>query len=448
MAFDPDKYLATKTKSYNPEAAPSAARSAAQLGKDVAARAPGFLSGVLNKTRETTSQPVLRFLANSGFKPAQEEIKALEDFRASHTPAPGEKMGEFAADVGMLMAPTPLSKAKAPTTLGKIGKLIGFGAQGAAQHQAQNYAKSGEVSPADAAGEVALTTGVMGAGSAIPSGLKNTAAGYLQLLTRAPKRLERGMNPPTFSGFKQALENKIFPILKGGYKAAEKRGIAKQVERDAEKVALLKDAGVRGNADEAVLEAEAAIAGRSGGRRGLLPSQKQSGTRQLDEYRGAAKDPYYGTNPADMEPDKFLDLRKMADENANFVAMKTPDGLDLASQEFRTAAENQLGRKMAGKGGERRYLDLKDQMAELAPVLEAFNEKAVSNYSFAPEAVTGAVGAMYGNPMLALIPAARRLPQVAPALYETGRAAGSKTAKRAGRTSLDLSRSALFGRDE
>lgn len=439
MAFDPDAYLAKKGLAQRDSEANGSGRSSA--ARDGLKLPLKFLEGAGRKVRQTTFDPAARFLGKMGVPGMMEAVEFHQNADAERPLGGAGKAGGTVADVAMLAIPQGIGK-------GILAKGATIGAAGAGIHQAQSYGETGEINPAAAAGETALTAATMGAGSKIPGGLKNTAAGYLQLLTRAPKRLERGMNPPTFSGFKQALENKIFPILKGGYKVAEKRGIAKQVERDAEKIDILKAAGIRGNADEAVMDAEAAIAGRSGGRRGLLPSQKQAGTRQMDEYRGAAKDPYYGTNPADMEPDKFLDLRKMADENANFVQGQTPVGLDLASQEFRTAAENQLGRKMTGKAGERRYLDLKNQMAELAPVLEAFNEKAVSNYSFAPEAVTGVVGSMYGNPMLALVPAARRLPQVAPAIYETGRAAGSKTARRGGRAALDLSRSALFGRDE
>ncbi len=156
--------------------------------------------------------------------------------------------------------------------------------------------------------------------------------------------------------------------------------------------------------------------------------------------------PSYGELPAEG----LIDLRKMADNNANFVQGKTPAGLDLASQEFRTAAENQLGRKMAGKPSAKRYDELKDKMAELAPVLEAFNEKAISNYSWAPELISGVVGSASGlGPLPIALTAARRIrarryPGIAPALYETGRAAGSKVTRKTGKAALDLGR-ATYG---
>jgi hypothetical protein len=417
------------------------------------AEIPGFAKGALNKVRETTSQPILRFLASKGFKPAQQEMEGIDSFRATHNPVPGEKAGEFAADVGMLMAPLPGGKVKAATAAGKFGlgaaRALATGAQGAAQHQAQNYSRTGEIDAGDAALETAATAALMGGGSAAAPALKKGAAHYLQLLTRAPKRLERGMNPPTTKGFEQVLENKMFPIFKGGYREAEKRGIAKQVARDAEKVSLLNASKVRGNAPAAIREAEQSIMGRSAGRKGLLPTQKGEAIAQMGEYRGAYRDPGLKANRfGDMDAESFLDLRKMADQNANFVQGKTPAGLDLASQEFRTAAEKQLSRKMAGKPGEARYIDLKDEMAELAPVLEAFNEKAISNYSLGPEMISTLLGASVGQPWLALAPAARRLPQVAPALYEVGRAAGNKGVKRAGKATLDLGRAASFGREE
>jgi hypothetical protein len=417
---------------------------------------PSMARGAVNKVRETTSQPILRFLANAGLPSARKESEGLDSFNQTHKPGTAEKVGGVLADAAMMMAPTPLGKTSVPANAAKMQKFLAgltrggaAGAQGAAQHQAQNYGATGEVSPGEAAGEIALTTGTMGVGNAIPAGVKNTAAGYLQLLTRAPKRLERGMNPPTTAGFRQALENKIFPIFKGGFKEAERRGIAKQVSRDAEKTGILDAAKVQGNAPAAIKEAEASILGRSGGRGGLLPTQKSEGISQLDEYRGAYRDPHYQADQFGYMPaEKFLDLRKMADQNANWVQGKTPAGLDLASQEFRTAAENQLSRKMAGKAGEKGYTKIKDEMAELAPVLEAFNEKAISNYSLGPEMISALLGASVGQPYLALAPAARRLPQVAPAMYEVGRAAGSNTAKRGAKVALDLGRASYYGMQE
>lgn len=401
----------------------------------------GMVRGAVKKGAETTTVPLMRMLANAGLPWAQKEIEKVEAYNQTEK-GPGEKFGGLAADVAMLSNP-------ALKGAGVLARGAAAGAQGAAQHQAQNYGAKGEIDLGDAALETGITAATMGAGSKIPGGLKNTAAGYLQLLTRAPKRLERGMNPPTREGFKQALDEGIFPILKGGYRTAEKRGIQKQVARDAEKTGILDAAGVRGNAGETLMDAEAAIRSRSGGRRGLLPAQKGAGIKQLDQYRRAAKDQYYGS-PVDMEPGKFIDLRKLADENANWVQGKTPEGLDLASQEFRRAAEDQLGKKITGKAGSARYGQLKDEMAELAPVLEAFNEKAVSNYSLGPELISTLLGVSTGNPLLALAPAARRVPQVAPALYETGRAAGTKTARRAGKGMVDLARSGMFspGEDE
>ncbi len=448
MAFDPDAYFAKKYGPQSPGVVNQpTSKKAENIGEFLKQEAPfvtgaipDMVKGAANKVRETTSQPILRFLANAGLPSARSEIQKIDEFNQGHTKNLPEKIGGTVADAAMMMAPTPAGK------MGLFGRAAGAGLQGAAQHQAQNYAKTGEVNPGDAITETGATMALMGAGSAIEPALKSGAANYLQLLTRAPKRLERGMNPPTTAGFRQVLEKKLFPILKGGYREAEKRGIAEQVAKDAEKTALLDAAKIRGNAPAAIKEAEAAIAGRSGGRGGLLPTQKGEAISQMGEYRGAYRDPHYQANNfGDMAPEKFLDLRKMADQNANFVQGKTPAGLDLASQEFRTAAENQLSRKMTGKPGEAGYNKIKSEMAELAPVLEAFNEKAISNYSLGPEMISTLMGASVGHPWLALAPAARRLPQVAPALYEVGRAAGTKTARKAGKAAIDLGRAAYFG---
>lgn len=404
---------------------------------------PGFLKGVIKKGSETTTVPLMRLLGNMGVPGVGREVEKWNQERQTE-PMPGQKLGEVATDFAMLAAPTPFGKA------GAVGKVIAPAMQGVAAHQAQEYGKTGEMNPKDAATEAAIATAlpVVGgkAADAASGTIKTGAAGLLQLLTRAPKRLERGMNPPTLSGFKQALEERIFPIVKGGYKTAEKRGIAKQVERDAEKIALMDQAGIRFNAPGAIKEAEGEIMSRAGGRRGLLPSQMGSGVKQLEQYSQAIEHPSYGMNRGGfMAPKQAIDLRKMADENANWVQGKTPEGLDLASQEFRTAAEKQLGRRMQGKAGEARYNQLKQEMADLAPVLEAFNEKAISNYSIGPELATGLIGSLGGNPWIGAIPAIRRAPQIAPAFYELGRGVGSEGAKYLGRQGLNLGRSATYG---
>ena len=510
---------------------------------------PDVVKGAVNKVRETTSQPILRFLANAGVPSARAEIQKIDQFNQGRTPSTAEKVGGVIADAGMMMAPTPAGK------LGIFGRAAGAGLQGAAQHQAQNYAKTGNVDVGQGITETGATMALMGAGAAVEPALKSGAANYLQLLTRAPKRLERGMNPPTTAGFKQALEKRLFPILKGGYKEAEKRGMALQGTRNAERGAILDANQVAANPDEILQAAKESILSRGSGSRGLLPSQMEKAVGQLEEYRAAANHPslgrqsevvdkyaeshpirmYHGTRSEfkDFKPDEagniyatttpeaaathayadrllmgvkpdainsqganirplkvskdylgdlikngeenahyygpldpskvlpayegisrvpgkmpgrnLVDLRKMADQNANFVQGKTPEGLDLASQEFRTAIENRLGKEMAGKPNAARYQNIKGDMAELAPVLEAFNEKAISNYSLGPELISTLLGASVGQPWLALAPAARRLPQVAPALYEVGRAAGSKTVRRAGKAALDLARATTYG---
>lgn len=440
-----------------PNAAPIEGPSVVNNVKEGLAEIPGFLKGAANKVRETTSQPILRFLAEKGFGPAQREMEGIDSFRANHTPVPGEKAGEVAADFGMLMAPLPGGKVKAASTMGRflagLGRSTAMGAQGAAQHQAQNYAQTGDVDLGAAALETGAGAVLGGAGQAAAPAAKWLGVKTLSGLTRAPKRLERGMNPPTDAGFEQALENRLVPILKGGFREAEKRGMNLQMLRDAEKKTILDAAKVRGNAPAAINEAESAIRGRVTGSRGLLPTQQQQGIGQMAEYEGAWRQPGAGANRfGDMSGADFIDLRKMADQNAKFVEGKTPMGLDLASQEFRTAAEDQLLRKMQGKGGEKRYIDLKRQMAEIAPVLEAFDEKAVSNYSWAPEIGSGTITALTTqNPTAAAlataIPAIRRYPGIAPLLYETGKGVGSKPAKKTAKAAFDLSRAYLSNQD-
>lgn len=427
---------------------------------------PEFIRGASRKVMTTMGEAPLRALGALGLPMAKAAVDKFEAHKQATPLGPAGDQGAMAADVGMMMYPTPFGKARAATTLGRVGlgllKAGELGAQGAIQHQAQNYGQTGNVDVGKGLEEASIGTALAGAGSAAAPALKWMGVKTLEGLTRAPKRIERGMNPPSYAGYEQALKERIVPLV-GAFGKAEKRGMALQGTRDAERGAILDAEGIRANGPTVLRNAVNSIASRGTGSRGLLPSQMDNGIEQMREYGRALQHPDHlmtldrnAVNYGEMPGRQMVELRKMADQNAKFVAGKTPEGLDLASQEFRTAAEDHLGQRMAGKSGEKRYGEIKSKMAELAPVLEAFNDKAVSNYSWAPEligAMTGAgLGVGTGSTALGLAPlalaAARRYPGVAPLLYEGGRAAGSGLARFAGKGALSLGRSIAFGGHE
>jgi hypothetical protein len=424
--------------------------------------AAGLARGAFNKFRQTTSIPILRFLDSRGVLNAKDELAAAEQEFNRPDKSGAEKVGEFAGDMGMLMAPTPFGKAGLPQKAGKwwraaLSSARGAAlssARGAAQHQAQNYGATGEIDAGKGAEETAVGTGAMLAGSAVPPIFKWLGVKTLQGLTRAPKNIMKGYNKPTKKGFEQALEERLVPIVKGGFGEAERRGMKLQGARDDLRADLLTKEGVSVNLLGALKEAERDIQGRVTGSRGLLPSQRGQAISHLKDYRGAAKEVINkgGFKGGFVPGAEAVEQRKLADANASFIKGKTPAGLDLASQAYRESLENQLLRGMQGKGEEMAYKANKAKMAELAPVIEAFGDKALSNYSWAPELISGTMGGVGGMATgrmdLALLPlamtAARRYPGVAPLLYETGRAAGSRGGRLVGNMALSAARTAKY----
>lgn len=442
MAFDPDKYLESKA----PKKAENLGEFIKQKAPFTTGTVPAFARGAVNKVRQTTSQPVLRFLANAGLPSAREEIAKIDEFNQGRTPSTAEKAGGLVADVAMMAAPTPMGKG------GVLARGMAAGAQGAAQHQAQNYAKTGEIDPASAAIETGATAVTMGAASKIEPILKWLGVKGLQGLTRASKSIQKGANPPTTKGFQQALENRLVPIVKGGYGEAEKRGMALQGARDAERARLLSQEGIKTNVRGDLAAARRELQGNVTGSSGMLPEDIEAATGVIPQLDLAARSA--GMNKGGyMEGPDAIEFRKMLDQYSKFQPEKVSKGTAAAAEASRRKIEDQLLTRMAGRSSEGAYKGIKQDMGELAPVLNAFGDKAVSNYSFFPELIGAGLGGAAalggGSLSLGMIPlalaASRRYPGSAAILYEGGRAAGSKGVKQAAKTALDLGRSSYYG---
>jgi len=411
---------------------------------------PNFLIDAGRRIAESGPIPAARFLGKLGLPMGKRIVENYEkDLREN--PSPGT-MGGVAGD--MMVQGLPIGKIKG------LAGLLKLGVQGAGIHQAQNYAKTGEVNPGDAALETALGAAAGGVGAKIPGFLKGAGVKSLEVLSHAPKRLESGMNPPTSAGFRQALDKRLVPIMawgKGAFRKADERGLGVQLAGDAQKKALLAKEGVEGNLLSNISDAEAAIRSRSTGSKGLLPKQMEDAVDQLGQYDLAARSPRVGMAPSGaVSGEAAIEQGKMAGANSRWVEGKTPPGLDLASQEYYRANQDNLMRGMTGKPSEGAYRTVKKEMADLAPVLEAFHEKARTNYSAFPELIgTGTgigAGLATGNLGVALAPvalaASRRYPGMAPLLYESGRGFESKFGTQAARRALDLGRAAIFSPED
>ena len=429
---------------YDASTAPSIGRNLKEGLNEI----PGFLKGALNKTRETTAQPIMRFLANRGFGPAQREMEALDSFRASHEPAPGEKAGEFAADAALLMAPTPFGKA------GGAGKILGAAAQGTAQHQAQNYAQTGDINPLEAGAEMALSTALPAVGSKLGPALKRMGVDATRRGLGVSKTAMKGVNPPDLEA---ALQARKIPLVGGAARIAKERGEALGAADNA-RGDILDALGIKVNLSGANSSARKAIANDvSAGSSGLTPADEALAARWLDDYADQGK--RVGKGTASWVPGRTaVEIRKGADKNAKFIAGQTPEGRDLASRKYRGAIEDQLAARVDNSGNldlARDYGNIKAEMGKDAPLLNAAQDRMAAQ----PGKVGlytdlllggGAIGAGLVNPLAALGPAsvilgrhAMTSPGGGRAFYEAGRALDNTNVKRGGRALLNLARSGV-----
>ncbi len=441
---------------------------------------PGFAQGALNKARETTSQPLLRALAKMGFGPAQREMESVDAWRENHVPVPGEKAGEVAADFGMLLAPTPFGKA------GTAKRILGAAAQGTAQHQAQNFAREGEINPGEAIGEMALSTAIPFAGQGIAKGSSALAPKIMDGIT--PKGMKGGPNPPDWAW---ALRNKLVPYF-GGAKGISNTVSPRIEARDELQNQLLRESGSKVNVMDQI---EKTLKGL---RRSIGAS---TGDRiRNEQYENAVKygdDALLTAKAQEVSGERARGLRKIADdavgeagfenapaeaknaavfyrpyrenlEEALLQSMRPKDVAAMSKEVSRAAKRGgPLEIDLALKANEDqkarfgRYVGNKNTLSKLTPLSIAAEDMAksgrkIGNYIDIGVAGGGVTSSLYGDnsaiPALGAlgIIAARRgtvSPTGARFLYDLGRNANNKAVRMGGKLPLDLSRSLIFGRD-
>ncbi len=425
---------------------------------------PRFLRGALRRTMETAGEAPLRFLGNHGVPGAQKIVADYEKHKQATPLGTAGKLGGMAGDIGM---------AYATGGTGVVAPALAM----AAQHQANNYGRTGEVNPGEAALDAGLGIALPAVGNQIGPLLKKWGVGAVRRGLGIPAKMMKGPNPIDIP---YALENRIIPVHGGAAKIKENTGemlgTADNQINDA-----LERLGILFNAPKAAAQARKGISARveEAGPRGILPHQEEAALPWTEDYvrqaermaqkEGVYSEPWDGMLPATLGKK----LRQTAQGNANYVAGKTPQGLDLASEEFGRAANNQMDEAVdlaAGNDGLKSYRQgdranadayrtAREESKKLTPLNKAAaeDEARTKKLGLTADLMMGAfgTGAAFSHP-ISIIPAAGAIgarnlfftPGGGRILYEGGRAAGNPLVRKAGRGMIDLGRSAYFGQGD
>lgn len=420
----------------------------------------GFMAGAANKTRETVSQPILRMLAKMGYGPAKQEMEQIDSWRSQHKPVAYERAGEIGADMGL---------AAATGGAGVVGPAIGM----AAQHQLQNYARTGDIKPGEAALDAGAGVALPYVGNKVGPLLKKIGVGAARRGLGVSAKMMKGANP---IDIEYALQNRIIPVRGGAAKVKENAGTMLGVADDQTNAALEK-LGILFDAPKAAAQARKGVSSRvdDAGVGGILPHQEESALPWLEDYtrqaermakkEGVYSDPWDGMLPATLGKK----LRQTAQQNAKYnPARPAKEGLDLASEEFARAANNQMDNavdlaadqslksyRQGDKGAVDAYRTAREESRKLTPLRQAAEDEAAKSrrLGLTADIAAGAFGTglAFHNPS-ALIPAALAIggrnlltsPGGGRMLYEAGRGLENNVLKKGARRTLDLGRSAIF----
>ncbi len=441
---------------------------------------PRFLRGAMRRTAETAGEAPLRFLGNRGVWFAK---KAVEDFEKHKQETPlgtAGELGGIAADVGMMAAPTPFGKEA-------FGARVLYGAgQGAAQHQAQNYAQTGEVRPGQAAGDFAIGTAVPYAGSKIPAFLKNLGVGSARRGLAPSMKAMKGANPVDIE---YALENRLIPVTGGAEKMkplleAKSGAVDEQLAKMLEaKGVKLDHIGAMKKTDDVVAYLEGKSKLNTGAGKAMQEAKDQAianaGTRAssfrqtptgkfkpdqtsilADEFGSHTVTP--GVEIMKKTPEMVpgrpaRELRKLTDENARYDRTANPVAPPGATYNriLRNQIENDLSKKMGATDLAVPYSESRQELRKITPLLDVVENSAAKTprVGLGADLLTGGVGlgGFFANPLAlpaaALTIGGRRMlmtPGGGRMLYEAGRGAGADATRKAGKLGIDLARSAIF----
>ncbi len=436
-----------------------------------------FLRGGSRRVMETFGESPLRGLANLGVPFAKKAVEGFEAHKEETPLGTAGDLGGTAADLGMLMAPTPFGKA------GTVTKAASMAGQGVLQHQAQNYAREGAIRPGEAAVEMAFSTAIPVVGQAAAKGAGIVAPKILEGLT--PKGLKGGANPPDWL---YALRNKLVPYFKGA-KGISERTQPKIAARDELRDRLLDESGskvnIQGAIDKTIKRLKTNIGSEDADRitagqfnaalpygddalltakRQVVTGKRAVGLRKLADDRAkkgafenapaeVASEGVFNKQYRDVLEDELLnsmrpkDLAGMSGEISRAAKRGGPAEIDLA-----------LAANEAQKGRFGRYVANKKTLSKLTPIDIAAQDMAkqghkLGNYIDLGIAGSGLTGSLLGDdspvPALgaALTILARRgtvSPTGARLLYDISRGAADKT----GRAMINLGRTGAFSHSE
>ncbi len=445
------------------------------LGKQDLEQSPTvqLLRGATNKIRETTSLPIMRFLAEHNLPFAGEAKKELPGMEAeiNHPDKTGmEKAGGMAADMGMMALPAAKGaelSAKIPYLASKfpaVAKAFGMTLPGVVEHQAQDYGATGEVKPVQGAAEAVAGTALPVVGNKFGPVLEKMGIGAARRGLDVGKKALSGANPVDIA---YALKNRLIPFFGGGAKMAET--LTPKVSGADEALGnMLEKAGVNLNAPDAMrktgealkrLESRSSINALRDGNG--LPTSYGKGMNDAADV--ATNNARTRASMVDEESAPLIvpgksarELRQLADKNAkyNSVENPTPPAASTFNRAYRNQIEDQLAGKMQQTDLAEPYAATRSELRKLTPLLQAAenSSKQPHRMGLGIDAVLGGEGliraASHGSPS-AMLPelaaiGARRLaftPGGGRMLYETGRAAGSKLARKGGKAALLAARS-------
>lgn len=286
------------------------------------------VTAAIHKGRQTTIDPLMQIASKFGLPYAKKMLEQSKAEDAGDTTT-ASKIGSAAADIGMQLAPMTKA-AKAGEAIPWIGskvpmlaKAFGMSIPGAAQHQAQDYGKTGEIKPGAAVGEVAANTALMGGGMKVGQKLSEMAPELLQWILKVPGSVMQKGNPPNW---KYALENGLVPFRGGAKKMGEQLssqetnaagktiGLVPRLAED-NRVALDK-AGVINQIPNMGAQARTNLAYQVGGKSGVTPRDEEQTLPFIEDFINAAKrSPNYDDKGGYLPGRNTNDWRQGIDKN-------------------------------------------------------------------------------------------------------------------------------------
>lgn len=407
-----------------------------------------MLRGAGRLVMETGGQAPARLLGKLGVPGMTEAAARFDEHKRANPLGDAGELGGAAADFGMMMGPTPFGKGKLPLKIaGEVGKGVGT-------HQAQTYAKTGEMDGGAAAiegGATALFTGA-------PAFLKGAGVSTLRRALGIPRKFNRGANRIDLN---DALEQRKIPFIGGAERIADEAG--KRIGASDDKlVELLKKeyvetpyADVANAANRRLFNMEKAGEVDVGtfDLAKAARDQADQNAMNLGKQAGAFK-------PLMVKGPEWRTLRKRADDAAQYdkTTNKIPPPGARYSQIYRDETEKMLSREMRATESAPEYARVRREMRKDVPLKQAAQDKLERSTGLMDLATGGAFalpGASqlaYGNIGTAAIlgtmglggHALWKTPGGARLLYEMGRGPRSVGGQKAQKAALALARSQAF----